>query len=54
MSNPLPSAQQYGAQTVVKAIGEWKNEQSAAIHLAIWRVNSHPLSNTERKTSGKS
>jgi len=32
MSNPLPSAGQYGAQTVVKAIDEWKNEQSAAIH----------------------
>jgi len=31
MSNPLPSAEQYGAQTVVKAIDERKNEQSAAI-----------------------
>jgi len=31
MSNPLPSAEQYGAQIVVKAIDERKNEQSAAI-----------------------
>jgi len=31
MSNPLPSAEQYGAQTVVKAVDGRKNEQSAAI-----------------------
>jgi len=31
MSNLLPSAEQYGAQTVVKAVHERKNEQSAAI-----------------------
>jgi len=31
MSNPLPSAEQYGAQTVVKAVDERKYEQSAAI-----------------------
>ena len=30
MSNPLPSAEQYGAHTVVKAIDERKNERSAA------------------------
>jgi len=30
MSNPLPSAEQYGAQTVVKAVDERKNERSAA------------------------
>jgi len=35
MSNPLPSNQQYGAQTVVKAVDKWKNEQSAAIRRAI-------------------
>ena len=28
ISNPLPSAEQYGAQTVVKAIDERKNVQS--------------------------
>jgi len=39
MSNPLPSAQQYGVQTVVKAIDEQKNEQSAAIRSAIWCAN---------------
>jgi len=31
MSNPLPSAVQYGAQTVEKAFDERKYEQSAAI-----------------------
>jgi len=31
MSNALPSAEQDGAQTVVKAVDERKNEQSAAI-----------------------
>jgi len=31
MSNPLPSAEQYGAQTVVKAFDERKWEQSTAI-----------------------
>jgi len=31
MSNALQSAEQYGAQTVVKAVHERKNEQSAAI-----------------------
>jgi len=31
MSNALPSAEQYGAQTVVKAVDERKNVQSAAI-----------------------
>ena len=31
MTNALLSAEQYGAQTVVKAIDECKNEQSAAI-----------------------
>ena len=30
MSNPLPSAKQYGAQTVVKAVDERKNERSTA------------------------
>jgi len=29
MSNPLPSAEQYGMQTVVKGFDEWRNEQSA-------------------------
>jgi len=38
MSNPLPSVEQYGAQTV-KAIDEQKNEQSAAIRLAIRCTN---------------
>jgi len=32
MSNPLPSAEQYGTQTIVKAIDERKYEQWAAIH----------------------
>jgi len=31
MSNPLPSAEQYGAQTIVKAVDERKYEQCAAI-----------------------
>jgi len=31
MSDPLPSAEQYGVQTVVKAVDERKNEQSATI-----------------------
>jgi len=31
MSNALPSAEKYGAKTVVKAFDECKNEQSAAI-----------------------
>jgi len=31
MSNALPSPEQYGAQTVMKAVDEGKNEQSAAI-----------------------
>jgi len=31
MSNALPTAEQYGAQTVMKAFDECKNEQSAAI-----------------------
>jgi len=31
MSNPLPSAEQYGVKTIVKAVDECKNEQSAAI-----------------------
>jgi len=31
MSNTLSSAEQYGAKTVVKAVDERKNEQSAAI-----------------------
>jgi len=31
MSNPLPSEGQYSAQTIMKAVDEWKNEQSAAI-----------------------
>jgi len=30
MSNALPSAEQYGAQTVVKVVDERKNERSAA------------------------
>jgi len=30
MCNPLPSAEQYGAQTVVKAIDKRTNERSAA------------------------
>jgi len=39
MSNPPPSAEKYGAKTIMKAVGECKNEQSAAIRC-------HPLSNT--------
>jgi len=35
MSNPMPSAQPYGVQTIVKAVDERKNEQSTAIRLAI-------------------
>jgi len=31
MSNALQSAEQYGAQSVMKAFDEWKNEQSTAI-----------------------
>jgi len=31
MSNPLLSAEQYGAQTIGKAVDELKNEQCAAI-----------------------
>jgi len=31
MSNPPPSAEKYGAQTIVKAVDERKNKQSAAI-----------------------
>jgi len=31
MSNALPSAEQYSAQTVGKAVDERKNEQCAAI-----------------------
>jgi len=31
MSNPLPSAEQNGTQTVVKAVDEWRYEQSDAI-----------------------
>jgi len=29
MSNPLPSAEQYGAESVVKAVDERTNKQSA-------------------------
>ena len=32
MSNPLPSAEQYGVQTVVKAVDEGMFEKSDAIH----------------------
>jgi len=31
MSNPLPSAAQYGARTIGKAVDERKNEQCAAV-----------------------
>jgi len=31
ISNPLPSAEQYGTQTVVKSFDEWKYEQVAII-----------------------
>ena len=30
MSNPVPSVEQYGAQTVMKDVDERKNERSAA------------------------
>jgi len=39
MSNALQSAEQYGTQTFVKAVDEWKNEQYAAIRSAIRREN---------------
>jgi len=39
MSNPTPSAEKYGAKTVVKAVDERKNEQSAAICGTIRRAN---------------
>jgi len=48
MSNPLPSAEQYGVQTVVKAVGERKKEQSAAIRSAI-RAQTGVKAVVERK-----
>jgi len=38
MSNPLPFLVQNRTQ-IVKAVDEWKNEQSAAIHRAKRRAN---------------
>jgi len=39
MRNPLPTVEQYSAQTVVKAVDKRKNEQSAAICSAIRHEN---------------
>jgi len=36
ISNTLPSAEQYGVQTVIEAVDERMNVQSAAIRCEIW------------------
>jgi len=39
MSNGLPSCEQYGAQTDVTPVDEWKNKQQGAISGAKWYIN---------------
>jgi len=53
MSNPLPSALQYGAHTVVKAVDERKNVQSAAIRLVMQcrNCNRPALQHAKRRVS---